>query len=217
MIVETLAQFTVALGRTSSAGVQLLGTAFAVDTNKFATAAHVTGVNDDNLVCVISKTIGVSDYQDTTDKQIKTVPVKISAYDAVRDIAIVEADTVQIKLPYVLSGSDDAPVGAAVFSLGFPHSDHGRLVLTVQHSYVGARVILGSAGVKTRHLIMNVQARPGQSGGPVFLGSSAKIVAMMIGSYAPGGGGGISLGGVDPHTLHQTTQAISVEYIRSML
>lgn len=43
------------------------------------------------------------------------------------------------------------------------------------------------------------------------------LVAMIIGSYAPNSGGSISLGGVDPHTLHQTTHAVSAEYILQML
>jgi hypothetical protein len=42
-------------------------------------------------------------------------------------------------------------------------------------------------------------------------------VALLIGSYAPGGGGMVSLGGVDPHTLHQTTHAISAEYAKELL
>jgi hypothetical protein len=36
---------------------------------------------------------------------------------------------------------------------------------------------------------------------------------MVVGSYAPNGGGGILLGDVDPATLHQTTHAISAEYV----
>jgi glycine cleavage system aminomethyltransferase T len=65
-------------------------------------------------------------------------------------------------------------------------------------------------------IILNVQARPGQSGSPVLLSDGRTIAAMIIGSYAPRAGGGISLGGVDPHTLHQTTHAISAEYIREL-
>lgn len=64
---------------------------------------------------------------------------------------------------------------------------------------------------------MNIQTRPGQSGSPVFRESDSMLVAMIIGSYAPNSSGSISLGGVDPHTLHQTTHAVSAEYILQML
>jgi len=40
---------------------------------------------------------------------------------------------------------------------------------------------------------------------------------MVIGSYAPSIEGGIRLGNIDPYTLHQTTHAVSAEYIASML
>lgn len=65
--------------------------------------------------------------------------------------------------------------------------------------------------------MLNTQARPGQSGSPIFSAYTTTLVAILIGSYAPGGGGGISLCGVDPHTLHQTTHAVSVEYVKKML
>jgi hypothetical protein len=89
--------------------------------------------------------------------------------------------------------------------------------LTEQRSSVGARIILGSQGIKTKHLVLNVQARPGQSGSPVFSDDGKLLVAMVIGSYAPGGGGGVIVGGIDPQTLHQTTHAISAEYITEIL
>lgn len=40
---------------------------------------------------------------------------------------------------------------------------------------------------------------------------------MLIGSYAPQSSGSISLGGIDPQTLHQTTNAIPAEYINEMI
>jgi hypothetical protein len=89
--------------------------------------------------------------------------------------------------------------------------------LTQQRSHVGARIILGSQGIKTKHIVLNVQAKPGQSGSPVFSEDAKVVVAMVLGSYAPGGSSGISLGGIDPQTLHQTTHALSAEYISGLL
>ena len=44
-----------------------------------------------------------------------------------------------------------------------------------------------------------------------------RVVGVLAGSYARTGGGQISLGGIDPASLHQTTHAVSAEYLREML
>ena len=101
--------------------------------------------------------------------------------------------------------------------VGYPHCTQGRNVLTYQETTVGAKILIESSYVKSKHLVLNIQTRPGQSGSPVFRETDSKLVAMVIGSYAPNSQGAISLGGVDPHTLHQTTHAVSTEYILKML
>jgi hypothetical protein len=40
---------------------------------------------------------------------------------------------------------------------------------------------------------------------------------MITGGYAPAGGGGVIVAGIDPQTLHQTTHAVSAEYILGLL
>ena len=212
-----IAQVVLAVGRQLEGSIQLLGTGFALGGSKLATTAHVTGPSDKDLCVVLPKIKTLDDYQDTTDNNVQTHPARIAAYDPVRDIAILELQGAEFTTGYKIGASDMASMGAPVVSLGYPHADHGRLVLTQQQSAVGARVVLGKNGIKTKHLILNVQARPGQSGSPVFTIDGTSVVAMIIGSYAPGGGGGISLGGIDPHTLHQTTHAISAEYLPGLL
>lgn len=215
---EDFAQVIVAVGRASPAGVELLGTSFAVGERTFATAAHITNQNDAGLVLIVPKIRKLSDFQDTTDQSIQTVPVKIREYDPIHDIAILETVDIRMAFPYVLGGADDAPSGTSIISAGFPHADFGRLVLTQQASTVGARILMQAGPVKAKHLVMNVQTRPGTSGSPVLLGNQNRVVAMVIGSYAPKiEGGGIRLGNIDPYTLHQTTHAVSAEYIASMI
>lgn len=214
-----IANVVFALGRVRPEGVALLGTAFGVTATKLATAAHVTQHSDTDLVLVGNKVRSLLDYQDTTDSSVQLINLKIVKFDPLHDVAILEPAGAGFGMtfPHTLTSSDDAPPGQSIVTLGFPHADTGRLVLTQQVSSVGARVLLGSGPVKSKHIVLNVQTRPGQSGGPVFLAGQNKICAMIIGSYAPGGGGGISLGGVDPATLHQTTQAVSAEYIRALI
>lgn len=205
-----------ALGRNSPAGVQPLGTAFALNkAGHFATASHVVGLDDRNLVLVFKRIQSIHDYQDTSDQSVQMLPVKISALDPFHDLAVLTADTdVTTALP--IGGTDSAIVGTQVTSFGFPHADHGRVVLTRQDTEIGARIFIKSGGIATKHVVLNTQARPGQSGSPIYRKDNGQLVAVLVGSYAPGGGGGISLEGVDPHTLHQTTHAVSAEYLQKM-
>lgn len=197
-----------------------LGTCFAVSPRKFATAAHVTGPSDDGLVAVVGRADSLTDYQDATEQQVHARSLKIVGYSPLHDVAILELSDANhsVQFGYTLGSTDDIATGAPVLGLGYPHADHGRLVLTQQASMVGARVLLGAEGMKFKHVVLNTQTRPGQSGGPVFSADGSKICAMIVGGYTPSrAGGGISLGGIDPQTLHQTTHAVSAEYIAELI
>jgi hypothetical protein len=71
----------------------------------------------------------------------------------------------QATFHYSLGGSDELTTGTPVVSLGYPHADHDRLVLTQQASMVGARVLLGENDIKLKHVVLNTQTRPGQPEG----------------------------------------------------
>lgn len=212
-------QAVYAIGREEGGVLALLGTAFAVGPRKIATAFHVTGPNDAGLAMALPRIPSLLDYQDTSDHSIKTVPLRIVAADPLRDLCVLEIAPPEISVTfhYTLSGTDAAPPGSSVVAFGFPHATSGRMVLTQQFAHVGARVLIENSGQKSKHMILNTQARDGQSGGPIFDQQLRSVVAILIGSYAPSGGGGISLGGIDPTTLHQTTHAISAEYLGAML
>lgn len=214
-----VSQVVYALGRQDAGGLTLLGTAFAVGTSTVATAYHVTGANDEGLALVIPRYPNMLAYQDTSDMKVSMIPVRIVAADPLKDLCVLELATpdTRITFGYGLSGADAVPPGAPVVTFGFPHANFGRMVLTQQVAHVGARILIENSGQQSKHIVLNTQARDGQSGGPVFDAGLTEIVAVVLGSYAPGGGGGISLGGVDPATLHQTTHAISAEYVRGML
>ncbi|WP_081615234.1 serine protease [Dietzia sp. UCD-THP] len=212
-----LSQVVYGVGRVGPEGVQLLGTCFAVAPTKVATAYHVVGADDRDLVMLAPKVNSLYEYQDTSDTSLVPIPLKLSAPDPIRDLAVLEAAGVQMSFNYSISGTDAVPPPSSIVTLGFPHANVGRFVLTQQHAHVGARVLIDNSGVKSKHIVLNTQAREGQSGGPVFDTGMSSLVAVLVGSFAPGGGGGISLGGVDPWTLHQTTHAVSAEYLQGML
>ena len=216
-----LAKVVLPIARKTADGLlQLLGTSFAVTETKLTTAGHVTGPSDAELVVVVNRVKLSTDYQDTTDNSVQSVKVRLVAYDPIRDVSVVEVETGGglFKFPYVIDGADGIPTGTPVVSLGYPHIDTGRLVLTQQTSMVGARVLLGNNGLKTKHVVLNTQTRPGQSGSPIFSSDGRKIHAMIIGGYVPpAAAGGVILAGIDPTTLHQTTHAVSAEYIKAMI
>ncbi len=206
-----------AVGRITPKGVSLLGTAFLLPkAGKFVTASHVTSQDDTNLVIILSKVESLSEYQDTTNTAVQQMPVKIEATDPFRDLCILSAE-IDASSNINIAGTDHVDIGENVATFGFPHADFGRMVLTQQITEIGARVLIEASGIKSKHVVLNIQTRPGQSGSPIFRMQDLSLIAVLIGSYAPGGGGGISLGGVDPHTLHQTTHAISAEYLLGMI
>lgn len=213
-----LSQVVYAIGRRRPDGVALLGTCFAVATDRLATAFHVTGSDDSGVVMVMPRVKSLVEYQDTSDTTLMTAPLRLVAADPIRDLSIFQIpDNSTITFSYSLGSADMVPTGSPVRTMGFPHANVGRLVLTQQQAHVGARILISSSGQKSKYVVLNTQAREGQSGGPVLSSDMQVVVAILIGSYAPGGGGGINLGGVDPWTLHQTTHAISAEYLRKML
>jgi S1-C subfamily serine protease len=205
------------VGRITPNGVNLLGTCFSLNKGGlFATASHVTNNDNNNLIIFSSGSTDLTSYQDSSNNQGQTIPVTIHKVDPIRDICILKIDNPIIS-NLQIGGTDDVKVSDNVVIVGFPHCNDGRNILTYQNTVVGAKVLIESSGIKSKHLVLNIQTRPGQSGSPIFRPSDSRLIGMIIGSYVPGGGGGISLGGIDPHTLHQTTHAVSSEYITKMI
>jgi S1-C subfamily serine protease len=214
-------QLVLVVGRIEPSGVKLLGTSFAVARGKFATTKHVTNGDDSNLVVVLPRYQTLLEYQDTSDKTIRCAEVKTAAIDPFKDICILSTNDEDVQnslyLLYRLGGTDDVVPGSPVATFSFPHADHNRLVLTQHDTNVGARVLIEAGGIKSKHIILNTQARPGQSGGPVINLEDMSVVGMIIGAYTPGSGETMFFGGVDTRTLHQTTHVISAEYLKEMI
>ena len=167
------------------------------------------------LVILLPNISRLDEYQDTTDNTCKYIPVKIIDIDPFRDIAILKMDiNIPGNIP-TIGGFDDVCVGEEVIIIGYPHCVEGRRVLTYQKAVIGAKVILESQGIKSKHAVINTQTRPGQSGSLIFSKEKQMIVGILIGAFAPNSG--ISLGGINPRELHQTTHCISTEYINNMI
>jgi S1-C subfamily serine protease len=215
--VQIFTQIVVVIGRVSPNGISMLGTGFFVKSDGYiATTRHVVGDNDSGLVILMPHINNINSYQDTSNTQCNAAQAKIVEIDPIKDLAIIKIDAhFDGHLPEI-GGFDDINVSDDVGIFGFPHCVEGRRVLTYQKTEVGAKVLLESSGVKSKYAIINTQARPGQSGSLIFSLRQQRIVGMLNGAYVPEGAG-ISLGGINPRELHQTTQCISAEYLREML
>jgi hypothetical protein len=194
-----------------------LGTCFALGGEFFATSFHVTGVDDQNLAIVLPEQAFL-DYQRTSmNGPVRLSPMVLHEADPVCDLVVLRSPDIKVSITYALAGSDDVKIGETVCTFGYPHAGEGRAVLTLQTAMVGAKVALHETLPDPRGLVVNLMARPGQSGAPILTANQRQVVGVLAGSYARGGGGQISLGGVDPASLHQTTHAVSAEYLREML
>ena len=205
------------VGRVTPNGVSLLGTSFFINRRGLlATAAHITGNNDSGLVVIMNKVNSIQDYQDTSNNEIQCIPANIKEINPIADVCILEVPTT-VQSTFTLDSTDSVQVGEAISLFGYPHSNHGRMVLTQQDTTIGAKILIDSNGIKLKNIVLNIQSRPGQSGSPIVIPEKHTIAGILIGSYAPQVNGSISIGGIDPQTLHQTTHAISAEYIKEML
>lgn len=213
---EDLCRVVMAIGRNTPQGVELLGTCFLTSKPRwFATASHVCQQDDRNLVIVIPPDQKLSDYQDATDPQVKTIPARIVKIDPVFDTAVVEVDQ-PVASNATIGNLDQVSVGTQVAVFGYPHANFGRKILTMQSAEIGAKILLQNGPAHPKHAVINIQTKPGQSGSPIFDTATRRIVAILVGSYVPGNPA-ISLGGIDPQTLHQTSHAVSTEYLLGMI
>lgn len=217
---DFMTQIIFTIGKSTDNMIRMLGTGFLIPgTNYIVAPRHVVGDNDSNLGLILPSLKSFDEYQDTTITNCQFAKINIVTCDPFRDITLLKCDyfkpNSQMKDVITLGCTDDVSVGEEILIVGFPHCTEGRRVLTLQKAYVGAKVLLNSKGIKSKFCIINTQTRPGQSGSMIFFPKKNIIIAMLIGAFSSNSG--ISLGGINPRELHQTTQCVSAEYISSFL
>ena len=214
---DFMTQMVYTIGRYDGQVINMLGTGFLVANGKYVVAPrHVVGDNDDGLGIILPSISSMDECQDTTITSCRFADVTIKHSDPFRDIVILEFknETFTFTTPQI-GDVDDVSVGDEILIFGFPHCTEGRRVLTMQKAMVGAKILLNSSGVKSKFCVINTQTRPGQSGSIIYSPSKNKIIAILIGAFVSSSG--ISLGGINPRELHQTTQCLSAEYIKNMI
>lgn len=216
-LIASFSKLTITIGRVTPQGVNMLGTGFLINGGGLvATTHHVIGNDPSNLVVLMPRTVGPDEYQDLADLKCELNSAKPIEIDPVRDISILETGLRWSGAIPELSSFDQSRIGDAVQIFGYPHCVHGRRALTLQVTEVGAKVLMDSQGIKSKHAVINTQARPGQSGSPVVHPNSGAILGMVVGAWVPGQAG-IRLGDINPYELHQTTHCISANHIKDML
>lgn len=210
-------QLVYVVGRVTPNHVKMLGTGFLVSPNGYiVTTHHVTGSNDANLVVLAPHITNINAYQDLSDTRCATIPARIAEIDPIRDLTLLKADFLfNGQLPK-LGNFDDDNIGDVIGIFGFPHCVEGRRTLTFQRAEIGAKVLLEVSGIKSKHAVINTQARPGQSGSLIFSPKDESISGVLIGAWVAGPAM-ISVAGINPRELHQTTHCVSAEYVREMI
>ena len=214
---DFITQFVFTIGRCNGTFIEMLGTGFLVANGKYViTPRHVIGDNDKGLCIILPSITSFDEYQDTSINECNFANVHLKFNDPFRDIALLEFDSpVNFIKTLPIGSTDEIKVGDDVYIFGFPHCTEGRRVLTMQKTSVGSKILINSSGIKSKFCVINTQTRPGQSGSIIYSVRLNKIIAVLIGAFTSSSG--ISLGGINPRELHQTTQCLSAEYITKMI
>lgn len=199
--------------------VKLLGSCFALPVKGcFVTCRHVIGDKTRNIVLVSSLDSGdINGYQDTANQRCNWVDViSIESVNPLCDLVILKVNSSDDGFTG-LGSLDEVNVGDEVEVIGYPHcvNDWQMHILTVQKTMIGAKILRESQSLKYKYAILNIQTRPGQSGSMVYSPRIQKVVGILVGGYAPSSG--ISLGGINPYELNQTSFCLSAQYINEML
>jgi len=212
------AGYVVVVGAVNAGEVRFLGTGFFVSNDKIITSRHVINGFSSNLVVSPSEIDDFNYYQDTTINNFKCVSVDVIEEDPIRDLCVLKLKGASFSGPaIVLSSLDNVSVCEEVGILGFPHCNENRKVLTFQTARVGAKVLLSSGNIKSKHAVINIQTRPGQSGSLIFDLNNNSVIGILVGAYANNSMGSVMVGGINPADLHQTTYVVSAEYAKEML
>lgn len=213
---DVFTQFVSVVGRVTPNHIEMLGTAFMVSSDgKYVTAKHVIGDNHNGLVILAPHIQKINDFQDVTDNSCQPVNAAVLEIDPIKDLVVLKADVAFSGVMPEISGLNEVKVSEKIGIFGFPHCVEGRRVLTFQETEIGAKVLLDSNGIKSKHAVINIQSRPGQSGSMVFSHRLNKVVGVLIGTYAPNSG--VIIAGINPAELNQTTHIISSEYVKEMI
>lgn len=201
-------------------GLEPRGTGFLLNKQGLiATSSHVVGGNGEKVGVIANTFNSIDDYQTAVRERDQYFPADIVAFDPIHDLAILHVPALQnyVNASLIIAGGEQASAGLDVVSYGYPHFNAGRKVLTRFDAKIGAKILLPSPAGDVKYMVLNMLARPGQSGAPVFRKDTNELIAVLSGAYQPPYQGiSIMMGGADLSALSQTTHIVSAEYLRGM-
>ncbi|MBL6735205.1 MAG: trypsin-like peptidase domain-containing protein [Shewanellaceae bacterium] len=199
--------------------IQMLGTGFFITKDKIVTthqAIHPSNIDQNELVILMTDLGDINQYQDTTNHSVQYIQATVCATDPFRGLAILTPTDFSFPHTFAPLGSfDDVDVADVVELIGYPYCVEGRRVLTYQTTEIGAKILLESHAIVSKHALINTRARSGLSGAVIFSRKLNSILGVLIGSYAPETQAS-ALRETNAR-LHQTTHCISAEYIKEMI
>jgi hypothetical protein len=162
----------------------------------------------------------INQYQDTTDLSCRLMPLKMKESLPPYDLCTLElCNGLHIETnAWELGNLDDCAVGEELGLWGFPHCTDGRVVLTFQRAELGAKLLMGNSGLKTKYGTVNILTRPGQSGSPVYSLRTGKVLGILMGAYDSNRGKGeLYINGEKFNFTNQTSYFLSSEYLVQMI
>jgi len=215
---QEVQQRTIAVGTLTNGHTQLLGSGFFLKNEYYATALHAVK-NLPNLKVIPAPNVNSSGYQNFTDRS-HVFDAVIHSVNPLIDIAILKvAGAFSNQNPsFGLAGLDYLRSPAALLLSGYPHCVMGRFVHTFKDTVLGAKIERLYFGTPVRQGVLNIMTRPGESGSMVVDMKNRNVVGMLVGAWVPQGSeGAVTIGGIDPQTLHATSLCVSLHHITELL
>ena len=183
----------------------LVGTGFIVDKSGYiATAEHV--VEDNDNVAVIS-----------CFTYPKTIGARVIKRDTSLDIALLKIDFDKDLKTVKIGDSSDVVVGDEIAIIGFPFGSQmwGTFIPAIHHGIISCIVEFAD---KTKRFQLDIMANKGNSGGPLILKDSGRVIGIYNKSWMEEPiGKSINIGGKTIKVPTGIALATPIEYLEGWI
>lgn len=179
------------------------------------TCAHTFALTDSLGIVPVPH---AEDFVELTRSEHHVLKVKVAQYDAINDVALLKLVDGEATVPQNLFADEPSVmIGSTCAHFGFPFADRGLHVRHISSAFVSAKIISKGG---TRQFQFDGTAHNGGSGGPLVEVGTGKIIGIVSGRFAPGGGqmtisvSGYQVGG-DSCISYATSIAYGIELMKA--